>query len=186
MSRQTKFTVTVVWILFTRSYDAYCTSKHTPDLSNEANPLVTVFGFGWTPLLFIIGALTLYALYAFYLATFKTKDLLPHEKGYSESHVAAYLYLGRKDTWPSIFYKFPTDFNRFNQYMGHVLTRCLVFVGFVSTIMWLLINHTEMYKEIHSPVLIYSVIIIGSMVVVYQWHRTQYRNYLSASGFFEA
>lgn len=179
MTKATRFTLTTVWILFSRSFDAYCTNVHTPDLSHEANPLVSVFGLTWTPLLMILSALTLYVLYTFYLAVFKPKTLLPNEKGFSFSNIVAYTYHGRKDQWFSIFYKFPKDFSRFNHYMGHVLTRCLVFAGFVSTVMWLLINHTSFYKEVHSPALIYSIMVAGCAVITYQWSRAQYKLYLA-------
>jgi glutamine amidotransferase PdxT len=62
--------------------------------------------------------------------------------------------------------------------MGHVLTRSLVYAGIVSTVMWLLINHTEFYKEIHSATLIYTVLIGGCAVITYLWSRKQYRLYL--------
>ena len=37
------------WILLTRWFDAYSTYQYTPDLGKESNPLVSIFGFGWTP-----------------------------------------------------------------------------------------------------------------------------------------
>ena len=79
-----KFFTLTIWILFSRSYDAYCTHTLTPDLSKEANPLVTVAGVSsWSVLLIILGCLTGYALFAFYIRTYKPTNLLPEEKGYS-------------------------------------------------------------------------------------------------------
>ena len=180
MSQSTKFTITTAWILFSRSYDAFCTYQLTPDLSKEANPLASVLGLGWTPILSIIGLLSCYAIYAYYKATFQPKDLMPPEKGYTFSQFAAYLYLGRKDSWLAMFYKLPKEMIRFNQYMGAVLTKCLVFVGFVSTIMWLLINYTSYYATYHSATLIYSIIILGNIFIVYRWNEEMYRGYLSS------
>lgn len=162
-----RFTITTAWILFSRSYDAYCTNQHTPDLSNESNPLVSVLGMSWTPLLVTISVLTIYALYAYYLSVFKPKDLLPKEKGYTLSNIAAYTYLGRKENWTAMLYKLPKERSRFNHYMGHTLTKCLTFVGFVSTAMWLLIRYTDFYKNLHSPALIYSIILSGCATIVY-------------------
>jgi hypothetical protein len=45
--KRLKFFIILLWILFSKSYDAYCTFLHTPDLSKEANPLVSVLGFNW-------------------------------------------------------------------------------------------------------------------------------------------
>lgn len=177
MSKATKFSITTVWILFSRSYDAYCTSQHTPDLTNEANPLVSVFGMGWTPLLLIIGALTLYVIYSYYLATFKPMNLLPSEGGYSFIGLMTFVYLGRKEPWTAMLYKLPNSLSRFNQYIGHVLTRCLVFAGIVSTAMWLLINHTEFYKQIHSAPMIYTILIGGAILITLQWNWEMYKGY---------
>lgn len=178
MSKIAKFALTTIWILFSRSYDVYCTSQLTPDLSKEANPLVSVLGLGWSPLLIIIGALTLYAIYAYYLSVFKPQNLLPTERGYTFGNIVAYTYLGRKDSWTAIFYKLPKSIGRLNQYMGHILSRGLVFAGVVSTTMWLLINHTNFYKEIHSAPMVYTILLIGIGVIIYQWNREQYQQYL--------
>lgn len=178
MTKKTKFTITTAWILLTRSYDAYSTNLLTKDLSKESNPLVSVFGMTWTPLLITLGLLTIYLIYVYYISLFKPKNLLPTEKGYSFSEFVAFTYLGHKDNWTAIFYKLPKDLNRFNHWMGHNLTQGLVFAGLVSTIMWLLINNSDYYKTIHSATLIYSILIIGCLAIIYNWNKTMYRKYL--------
>lgn len=42
MTKKIIFTITTLWILLTRSYDAYCISQLTPDLSKESNPLLFI------------------------------------------------------------------------------------------------------------------------------------------------
>jgi len=178
MTKKTKFTITTAWIVCSRSYDAYCTNQLTPDLSHESNPLVSLLGMTWTPLLITLGILTIYLIYAYYISVFKPKDLLPTEKGYTFSEFIAFTYLGRKDKWFAIFYKLPKDINRFNHWMGYNLTQGLVFAGVVSTIMWLLIKYTEFYKNIHSVQLIYSILIIGSFYIIYKYNKTLFEKYL--------
>lgn len=178
MNKKTKFTIMVAWILLSRSYDAYCTYQLTPDLSHEANPLVSILGMSWSTLLITLGLLSIYVIYAYYVSVFKPIDLLPKESGYSFSEFVAFTYLGRKDSWLAMFYKLPNNVNRFNQWMGHNMTSGLAFAGVVSTIMWLLINNTKFYKHIHSVVLIYSILIIGCSVIIYNWNKIKYRKYL--------
>ena len=80
MNKKLKFALTTIWILFSRSYDAYCTNLLTPDLSKEANPLVTVVGVSsWTTLLIILGILTIYVIYAYFISVFRPMNLLPKE-----------------------------------------------------------------------------------------------------------
>ena len=179
MRKTIRFVVITVWIIFSRAYDAYCTYQLTPDLSKEANPLVSVLGMTWTPLLIVISILSLYAIYAFYISVFKPKNLLPEKKGYSFREVSTYVYLGRKDSWLSILYKYPSNISRLNQVVGHTMTKCLVFAGIVSTIMWLLINYTSFYKDFHSAALIYGILVIGCFLIIYQWFKVMYKDYKS-------
>jgi Kef-type K+ transport system membrane component KefB len=179
MTKKLKFTITVTWILLSRSYDAYCTNMLTPDLTKEANPLVTVVGVSsWTTLLIILGVLTIYVIYAYFISVFKPMNLLPNDRGYSFGNFVAYVYLGFKDSWTAILYKLPKDTKRLNNYMGHLLTRCLVYAGIVSTIMWLLINNSDFYKTNHSATFIYFILILGCVIITYSWNKNLYRQYL--------
>jgi len=180
MSKHLKFIAVTTWILLSRSYDAYCTHNLTPDLTKEANPLVTVAGVSsWTVLLIILSILTAYALFAYYQRTYHPTSLLPEEKNYSFNHFVAFQFLGYKDHWTATLYKLPSTFNRFNNYMGAVLTRGLVFAGFVSTLMWMLINYTTWYAPYHSVTLIYSLLIGGTGLLVLQWNWKQFQSYKS-------
>ncbi|MBK9108571.1 MAG: hypothetical protein IPM92_09440 [Saprospiraceae bacterium] len=181
MSPKTKFSITTIWILFSRFYDAYCTYKYTPNLSKEANPLVTMLGMSWTPLIITIGLLTVYTIYVYSIRVFKPIDLFPSEKEYSFGYFLGYTYLGHKEPWTSIFYKFPKDIHRFNQWMGLTLPQCVAFAGIVSTAMWLLINYTQAYKEMHSATLVYSILIVGCIVINYHYSKKMYRTYLNST-----
>lgn len=178
MSKKIKFTLTTAFIVLTRGFDAYCTSVHTPDLNKESNPLVSVLGLGWAPLLLIIGALTFYIIYCYYNATFKPYNLLPAEKEYTFGNTIAYAFLGKKGPWYSVFYQLPNSIKRFNAYMGYTMPACLVFAGVVSTIMWILINNTTFYAPYHSATAIYSILIAGCCIIVYNFHSGLYSQYL--------
>ncbi len=178
VKKHLKFFTVTTWILFSRSYDAYCTNTLTPDLSKEANPLVTVAGVSsWYVLLIILGFLTAYTLFAYYIRTYKPTNLLPEEKGYSFNHFVAFLFLGYKDQWFATMYKLPSSFRRFNNYMGEVLTTCLAYAGLVSTIMWILIHNSEYYRSVHSAPIIYSILIGGCFAIIYRCNRSEYHRY---------
>jgi hypothetical protein len=68
--------------------------------------------------------------------------------------------------------------------MGHVMTAFLVYAGILSTWMWLLIQHAPWYREIHSPELIYTLLIGGCLIILYRWNKKEFiryqnKNYLS-------
>lgn len=178
MNKKIKFCLTISWILFSRSYDAYCTYALTPDLSKEANPLSTVVGISsWTTLLIILGLLTFYSMYAYFVRTFRPMNLIPTHKDMSFGNFVAYLYLGVEKSWLATLYQLPKDLQRFSNYMGCLLTRGLVFAGIVSTSMWLLIHHSEYYKDNHSAPLVYSILIGGCLVIMYRWNKSMYKEY---------
>jgi glutamine amidotransferase PdxT len=79
----------------------------------------------------------------------------------------------------ALLYKFPKDLNRMNNWMGIVLTQGLVFAGGVSTTMWLFINYTDFYKNMHSAQLVYSILILGFLAIIYFWNKKMYATYLS-------
>lgn len=178
MRKTFRFTSITIWIIFSRAYDAYCTYQHTPDLSKEANPLVSVLGMTWTPLLLVMSILSLYAIYAYHRTLFKPINLLPAEKGLSFREVSTFVYLGKSDNWVSLLYKYPKSISHLNQVIGHTLTKCLVFAGVVSTVMWLLINNTAYYRNYHSAPLIYSILVVGCIIIMYRWFADMYKQYL--------
>ena len=178
MNKKITFSLTTTWILLSRAYDALCTYQYTPDLSHEANPLVSVLGMTWGPLLLVIGLLCIYSIYAYYRSVFEDFSLAPTEKGYSFNHFMGYVYIGRKCHWLSSLYRLPTSAKRFHHYMGHLFSRCLDFAGVVSTIMWLLINYTDFYmKQWHSTTFIYSLLAVGCTLICYQWLWRMYQAY---------
>lgn len=177
MTKKTKFAAISIWILLTRAYDAFCTYQYTPDLSHEANPLVSILGFGWTPLLLTLVFLSIYIIYAYYQATFKSYDLLPEESNLSFSDFVGYVYTGEKQSWTVLFYKLPNSMARFNHVMGNLMTQNLVFAGLVSTIMWLLLNYSNFYNKIHSAELIYGILLIGSILIAVAWYSKLYKKY---------
>ncbi len=181
MKKVMKFALTTAWILFSRAYDVYATYQHTPDLKKEANPLASVLHLNWSPILFIVGVLTLGILYAYYVATFKPFQLLPQEKGFNFRQVTTHIYLGHHDRWTALLYQLPKSRKRLLHYLGHTLTIAMVYVGIVSTAMWLLINYTEFYKDYHSARVVYGIIVVGILLSTYIWHRRMYRQYLIAT-----
>lgn len=180
MNKATRFSLITLWIVASRGYDAISTYQYTPDLEQEANPLVSILGMGWTPLLSIIGVLMIGTIYAYYQHSFHPIDLKPQEPDYSFEEFSTFLYFGRKESWLSMFYKAPASLKRFTHYMGYFFTRCLSYAGIVSTIMWLLLNYSEAYRAVHSTTLIYLLLVIGGSSIIYYGNRKLYKTYKAA------
>ena len=178
LKKAQKFILVTIWILLSRAYDAWSTYHHTPDLTKEANPMVSALGMGWIPLLTTIGLLSTYIIYAFYQSTFNTRNLAPQQKGLSFIDYSVYLYLGEVKHWSVFLYQIPKEKWRLHQYFGAVLAPCLVYAGMLSTIMWLLIKNWNPYKDMHNPLLIYTLLVGGCFIIAYRFHRKSYQLYL--------
>lgn len=181
MNKKTQFILVSCWILATRFYDAYSTYQFTPALDKEANPLVSVLGLGWTPLLAIISILTLIIIYAYYLVTFKSFDLTPKVRGYSLKEFISFTYFGTKENFVQIFYKIPKGRKRLLFYVGNLFPSMLSFAGLVSTLMWLGINYYEPYYNFHKAQYIYILLIISCLFIIYNWYKKMYNKYLESN-----
>jgi hypothetical protein len=178
MNKTTRYILATVWILFSRSFDAYATWQHTPDLQKEASPLVAVLGLDWLPLLSLLALFVAYVLFAYWRALFGSYSILPAEKGLNLSEFTGYLATGRKTKWWALLYQFPKTRAHFHAYFGYLLTICLSVAGVVSTLMWVLIWYSDAYRNVHSVALIYSVILGGCVLAVGLWLRKLYTGYL--------
>ena len=69
----------------------------------------------------------------------------------------------------------------FHAYNGHVLSIGLVWGGILTTLMWLGINHSEIYPQYHSTTAIYTLVVLGFMGLGYRWHLREYKNYLECA-----
>lgn len=177
-SPKTKFYLLSAWIIFSRSFDAYCTNLHTPDLSKEANPLVSFLGLSWSPLLLILGGLMFFVIYGFYLSVFKPIQLDPEEKGLTFMQFCTFRYLGKKANWSALLFQFPSSPARFSRVMGELLAPCLAYAGVVSTFMWLLIFNSGWYRSVHSTAIIYIYLVAGCGVLTYAIYKKKYGAYL--------
>ena len=179
MNKTIKFTIMTAWIILSRAYDAFCSVQYTPDLSHEANPLVSVLGItSWPVVLGIIAILTLYVIYTYYFKLFKKFDALPKEENLSFTNFATQYYLGRKAHWTKALYHIPKPVQRVHYILGSLMPKSLAFAGVVSTLMWLCIHYVNGYLEnMHSALVIYSIIVLGSAVIAYRHFKNAYKQY---------
>ena len=88
------------------------------------------------------------------------------------------MYFGKESNLLSILYKFPKiNERRFHYTFGNIFVRFLVYAGVISTTMWLLINNSELYKDFHNPYFIYSILIVGIVIIMFFYYKKHYIKY---------
>jgi hypothetical protein len=174
-----KFISLTTWLVLTRAIDVYATFQYTPDLTMEANPLVSVFGLNsWSVLISIIVTLLVFVIYLYYIHIFKRDLPYPEEKGYSFSEFAGYLYFGKKRPWYEMMYRIPFDLKQNLQVMGVILPYGLAFAGLVSTLMWYGIYFLpELYTPFHNVWAIWIIIGVGCIASCIWFVKGEYKIY---------
>jgi len=172
------FTFLTTWILLSRAVDLYATARFTPDLRQEGNPLVTLGGLSWTPLMIIVTCLVAYTIYALYISTFQEYKILPSEKGLNFGDFFAYIHLGEKNHWTSVMYKLPKDKIRWTHLIGYLLPSAFAFTGVVTTLMWILINFMpDFYTSYYKLNAVYLIILLGTIGIWTKYYLGLYRKY---------
>lgn len=78
LNKHIEFISLLILLILTRVLDGILTYKITPDLSRELNPLVSVFGFGWTGLISIALVVIIPTVILNYLSIYKPFNNFPH------------------------------------------------------------------------------------------------------------
>jgi hypothetical protein len=179
-SKWYKFLLVTVWLVVTRVIDVYATFKFTPDLTREANPLVSVLGLNnWTVLIIILSLLTLGVIFLYYIHIFKKDFKFPSEKGMGYLDFSGFLFFGKPEKWYAIFCKIPVGWKKNLQILGVMLPYGLAIAGLISTLMWYGIYLLpELYRPYHSVVLIWGIIGIGCFASWFIFAYSEYKNYL--------
>ena len=99
-----KFLLLTVLLIVGRVYDGYTTYLYTPDLSKEANPLVSLLGLGWGSMIItqiLLVSLLICCLY-YYLNNYNTA--FPNKKNLTFTKFISNLNYNNDHSFFKIFY----------------------------------------------------------------------------------
>jgi len=132
----------IALILGLRFLDLYLTFRYTPNLTQEWNPLVSIFGASWSGFIFmqIMVVLFVFSLMYFY---FNRKMTVPSIQNLSFSDFIYVYFFDRLKPWPGRMISYPIHWSRH-----------LVFNGFVFMVMTILISG---FAIVHNLLLIHSI-----------------------------
>jgi hypothetical protein len=122
----------------------YCV---TPDLTREANPLASVFGFGWSGLIVsnIINSVV-YVLSAYYtFARFRRSSI--QCKGLKQ--FLSMLCYSRPDKFYWIFFRFPKNkifYSYFFASIGYLVSVVFIFIRLIAVVEWICVLTISNYS----------------------------------------
>jgi hypothetical protein len=98
-------------LILTRLADAQTTYLYTPDLKKEANPLVSLFGSGWTgSIIMQITGLT-FVIYALWIYSFKKVQVPDFNKNITLKQFISLFHFNDAGSFLKLFYRLPTNKN---------------------------------------------------------------------------
>lgn len=148
--KKLEFFLLTFLIVITRCWDLIATSVVTPDLERETNPLVSIFGQGWTTLIIFQIILVSIIIVLNYYSLFRIKSCYPSQKGYSYKEFITYYYFGKRRNLIEMIYKFPQDKSTLIKLLGYVVPRALIvvsiFISASSTFLIISADYAEFYR----------------------------------------
>lgn len=157
-----KFIILALLVIVGRLFDATTTYLYTPDLTNETNVLVKLFGAGWASFAIIQTTLIVIIIYLLYFYLFKFKPVTPPEKNLNIKQFASYLFFNDTISFHKIFYKTPKNKKTLFASIGYIVSMTLISISFVvgtsTTFLIISDNYRKIYKQ-GIPYVLYGLIV---------------------------
>ena len=163
-------------LILTRYADAQTTYLHTSDLKNEANPLVSFLGLGWTGLIIVQVVGLAFLIYALWVYSFRQVEVPTFEKHISRTKFISLFHFGDTKSFDKLFYKIPTNKNSSLYAIGFIMTFSLITISIListsTTFLILSEKYRNLYTEFRIMIIIYSI----CFIIVLFWTRYFYKS----------
>ena len=174
---KTEFAVLSSLLVVTRFADLYITYRLSPDLTSEANPLVSVLHFHWTGLIFISVLLCFLVGLCLYYDLFDRQTAYPSDTSLPFADFAPIHWFGRKRHVLFFLLAFAKNWDLRIKYIGFAGTRLLIFSGMVAVLSWLGLAYSAAFEAFYSnwfPVFPYGFVVIGAVFLLYLFLQREY------------
>ncbi len=162
-----EFAVLTVLLLATRVWDAGATYAVTPDLAHETNPIVSLFGQGWTGVLVAQVVLVSVVIVLSYYSLFRVKLARPPQEGLGFRDFVALCYFGKEKNLTRLLYEFPADKRVLVGLLGYVLPRTLIMVGAFISLSSMVLVRSVAYRGFYGVARPYYYGILVGVAIVF-------------------
>lgn len=176
-----KFFLITFLLIFVRGCDFYSTSLwffQPGGQDGETNPLVRVFGLGWTSLIISNVLIVGFIIFAFYYYTFKYAVGKVLTKPAKITDFVSELYFNEKGSFYHVFFRFPKNKKTLLGHMGYILIRVVIIASILATIHNLCqFYNVSIYGSFRETVgrplfVIYGIILFSFFYFSFRlWHR---------------
>ncbi len=174
-----EFLILAILLIITRIADGLLTYTITPDLTREANPLVSIFGQGWATLILVATIVLIGVMWLNFLSLTRPIDNFPTERCVSYTKFKAN-YFNTKGT--GLFAKYPGRV--FIYVCGYIFPRAIIAWSLIlllhNSLVLTDVNWYRPIREYRLSYLIYMLLPILSFVYVDRLQKLDYKRYLNS------
>ena len=179
------FSLFIFTLILTRLLDIYVTYLYSNNLEKEANPLVTIFGFGWAGIIIVQFVIVTTVTYFFYNYIFNNVRNYEFKANSFNNFCAMYFY--SKDMKMNKFvlyslYKLP-NWAAFKLLLGFSLIKTLIIIGVFAIFSWVMIETFEsewfiVFYNILFPYHYLIILFFSYYIFMFQFLYKEYKLYL--------
>ncbi len=182
MPDSAKFSTLAALTIAGRFYDVGTTYLYSPDLSNETNIIVKLFGRGWFGIISFQSLLTGMVVYFLYFYFYKYEAIHPPKPGLTLKQYVSYAAFGDTESFAGIFYRFPTNRPVFFASAGYAASMTLIYSSFIAGTSTMLLLTSKSYLAVYRqgvPILLYLGTIFIAGYFCWDFYRKEYERYRS-------
>lgn len=171
-----------ILVVLGRAFDVTTTYLYTPDLKNETNVIVNLFGAGWLSVIVLQSALIGAIIYCLYFYFFRFKPQYPSDHNLDLKQFSSYLFFHNTTSFKKLFYQIPKDKNALIASTGYIASMTLIVVSFIVGTSTTLLLASDMYKEIYRngmQIMLFVIIGVSAIWFAFRFLTTEYRKYQS-------
>jgi hypothetical protein len=177
-----KFLFLTFLLIVARLSDIITTYIYIPNLEKELNPIVSVFGQGWTTMLLV--QVIIISGFIYSLWVYSTKKLTLPKVDNSLTLKEFISLLNFKDTisYKKIFYKIPKNKTAIFYTIGYCGTISLIVLSFLvaisTTFLILSPDYRIFYRNYKIPVFLILSFVVMFIILLIKFYKSEYKNWL--------
>jgi hypothetical protein len=176
----------IISILALRFLDLYFTYRYTPNLTNEWNPIVSLFNMSWPGFIVIQFCIVIFvSLLMFFYFNRETVEDIQNDLSFND--FVYFYFFGKLRPWPHRIFSVPTNLKRHLVFDGFVFMVVTITVSIFAIIHNLLlvervelyIGFVSRYHKIYFPI----CFILPTLISAYLFFGNEYNQYRRITSF---
>jgi hypothetical protein len=178
-----KFLFLTILLIVARLSDIITTYIYIPNLDKELNPIVSIFGKGWTTMLIVQVVLISGFIYSLWVYCTKKLTLPKVDSSLTLKEFISLFNFNDTKSFNKIFYKIPKNKTAFISTIGYCGTISLIILSFLvaisTTFLILSPDYRLFYRSYKIPVFLILSFVVVFIFLLTKFYKKEYHKWLS-------